>query len=83
MESCNNCGTHSVSFIPDVYWPGHTHTNPNITDNMGREIELTSRSQKARIMREKGLSEAGDRYHGSVAGNYNYFINGAPHGKKR
>lgn len=49
----------------DVYWPGCSHTNPNITDRMGRPIELTSRSQKARVMREQNISEAADRVRGA------------------
>lgn len=75
-ESCNRCGSYSTTWRPDVYWPGHPHTNPNITDRMGREILLTSPRHKAQVMREQGLSEAGDRYHGSVAGNTAYFLKG-------
>lgn len=72
IENCKNCGAVETSNvgIPDVYWPGHAHTNPNITDRMGREILLTSRRHKAEVMRKQGISEAGDRVHGTVFGNY-------------
>ena len=85
METCNNCGNVTITYIPDVYWPGHVHTNPNITDRMGHPIELTSRRHKAQVMRQQGISEAGDRFHGSVSGNYSYFVppRGNNHGKKR
>lgn len=77
VETCNFCGSFSTTYIPDVYWPGHSHTNPNITDRMGNPIYLESRQHKARVMKEQGLSEAGDRVHGSVQGNYGYFVKGA------
>ena len=66
IDSCNRCSNTSVGTLHDVYWPGGSHYNDNICDaKTGKPIELTSRGQKARVMREQGLSEAGDFYHGS------------------
>lgn len=65
IESCDRCGQVSMPQMPDVYWPGHQHTNPNITDNMGNPILLESRQHKAKIMKQKGIIEVGDRYHGA------------------
>ncbi len=65
-EICNACGLEGAGDgIPDVYWPGHPHYNPNICDKMGRPIHLTSRGHKAEVMKEIGLQEAGDRRHGA------------------
>ena len=83
LETCNNCGNVSMTYIPDVYWPGSVHKNPNITDHMGRPIELRSKRHKAEVMRKQGISEAGDRYHGSVSGNYSHLVKGYNYGKKR
>ena len=63
---CNMCSNTRPSTFHDVYWPGGAHYNDNICDKKtGKPIELTSRGQKARVMKEQGLSEAGDLYHGS------------------
>lgn len=50
--------------VPDVYWPGHQHTNENLTDSMGNPILLRSRRHKAAVMRELGVREVGDRIRG-------------------
>lgn len=71
-EICDRCGDVGKVGLPDVFWPGHAHYNPNITDNMGKEILLTSRNHKARVMKEQRMSEAGDAYHGSKQGAYKH-----------
>ena len=64
QEKCDKCGIVSSPVHSDVYWGGQ-HTNPNITDEHGTPIFLESREHKARIMREKGIIEAGDKVHGA------------------
>lgn len=41
--------------IPDVFWNGRPYYSEAL------ECEFTSRSQKARVMKEKGVSELGSR----------------------
>ena len=67
IERCNKCGDMGNSTIPDVYWRG-TEKNPNITDRMGKPIELRSRRHKAEVMRQLGYSEAGDFHRGGRIG---------------
>jgi len=67
---CDRCGHTGIASSPDVYWPGHTYESQNITDRMGKPIPLTSKRQKAKIMKEMGLKEVGDRVHGSRDGSY-------------
>ena len=64
-EICNRCsGDLMNTTIPDVYWPGHSHTNENLTDIMGKPYLLTSKRHKAAIMQELGVIETGDRVRG-------------------
>ncbi len=62
---CDRCGGISGADVgtPDVHWPG-IHKDPNIVDKMGNEILLESRRHKAQLLRERGMREANDRYHG-------------------
>ena len=62
---CDRCGNVSGAGAgtPDVYFPG-IHKDPNIVDKMGNEILLESRRHKADLMRERGMREANDRWHG-------------------
>jgi hypothetical protein len=79
-EVCDKCGNLSSTWIPDVFWDGNT-TNPNITDKMGDPIPFYSRQQKANVLRSKGMSEAGDRVHGSYVGTTRYQV--MPQRRKR
>lgn len=56
-EVCNVCGDLSSAdaSIPDVFWNGR----PYYSEALG--VEFTSRSQKARVMKEKGVSELGSQ----------------------
>lgn len=64
-EICNMCSKDLMhTTIPDVYWPGHAHTNDNLTDGMGNPILLTSKRHKASVMRDLGVIECGDRIGG-------------------
>lgn len=56
-EICDRCGNLSTSdaTIPDVWWNGR----PYYSEALG--VEFTSRSQKARVMKEKGVTELGSQ----------------------
>ena len=55
LEVCDRCGSLSSSdaSIPDVFWNGR----PYYSEALG--VEFTSRSQKARVMKEKDVTELG------------------------
>ena len=59
VDQCDHpeCGNlHSVDAgVPDVFWNGR----PYYSEALG--VEFTSRGQKARVMKEKGVCEAGDQ----------------------
>lgn len=57
QEVCAECGKLSSvnAGIPDVFWNGHPYYSEAL------ECEFTSRSQKARVMKEKGVSELGNQ----------------------
>lgn len=56
VEGCDRCMQLSSSdaSIPDVFWNGR----PYFSESLG--VEFTSRSQKARVMKERGVSELGN-----------------------
>jgi len=66
IDTCNFCGFNGSSTVADVYYPG-PHSCENITDDKGTPIQFTSKGHKARVMRERGIMEAGDRIRGSYA----------------
>lgn len=51
---CGNLSSIDAS-IPDVFWNGR----PYYSEALG--VEFTSRSQKAKVMKERGLSELGSQ----------------------
>lgn len=57
VECCDRCGDLASSDIPvpDVFWNGR----PYYSEALG--MEFTSRTQKARVMKELGVSELGGR----------------------
>lgn len=59
IDQCEwpDCGNLAMvnAGIPDVFWNGR----PYFSEALG--CEFTSRSQKARVMKEKGVSELGSR----------------------
>lgn len=71
-ERCEACGAtgDGLPTLPDVYFTGKTQKFANLCDDMGRPYEITSKRQKAQVMRQLGVSEAGD------------LVNGAPYGTK-
>ncbi len=66
---CNMCSTQKVdTLIPDVYFDkskGANQIDPNLCDRYKGPIQFSSKREKAIIMRQLGLREAGDREHGS------------------
>lgn len=52
-QDCGNLSAISGG-VPDVFWNG----KPYYSHALG--VEFTSRSQKARVMKERGVSELGD-----------------------
>lgn len=66
-EVCNavDCGNLTAPWIPDAYF-----RKPEIVEHLGDAGHpfgqmVESKRHKARIMREQGIREDGDRYHGS------------------
>jgi hypothetical protein len=72
QEVCNVCGDLSLadSAVPDVYLGKGGKNFANLCDDMGRPYEISSKRQKAAVMKKLGVSEAGDT------------VNGAPYGTK-
>lgn len=61
LDACSECSGIRTSNTHDVYFRA-----PYWEQHMGPEpIYIESRQQKAMIMKERGLREAGDRVHGS------------------
>lgn len=65
-EYCDKCGGVGGSiWVPDVY--DYTEPLENLCDReTGRPLEFVSRTHKARYMRERNVSEVGDRVHGAA-----------------
>ncbi len=57
IECCDRCGNLASSDIniPDVFWPGHGYYSQAL------DVEFTSRAQKARVMKEKNVTELGNQ----------------------
>ncbi len=50
-------------WMPDVYFDGKINTN--LSDNNGNPMQFVSKTHKARFLRERQISEVGDRVHGA------------------
>lgn len=61
---CKSCRTPSPG-VPDVYWDGKPEINLADDEHTGKPRVFLSKGQKAAYLKEKGLSEAGDRIHGA------------------
>lgn len=57
VECCNQCGdlASNDAPVPDVFWNGR----PYYSEALG--VEFTSRSQKAKVMKDLGVSELGNQ----------------------
>lgn len=68
-ECCDRCGGLGNLRVPDVYFPG-----PYVDPNLGHPdrpherdgVLVTSKQHKARLMKEQGLTEKGDRRGGAI-----------------
>ncbi len=68
-ESCNDCAKMAIpNLCPDVFFDsskGANQTDPNLHDRYKGAIPFSSKREKAAIMKQLGLREAGDKEHGS------------------
>lgn len=67
-EACDKCGDIGSFKFSDVFFKS-SYFDPNLSDPVKSPFgtHITSREQKARVMKECGLKESGDRKHGSRA----------------
>lgn len=63
-EYCNVCGDAGPVYVPDVFWNGKPEENLADGDD-GKPRVFLSKGQKAMYLREKGIREAGDKFHGA------------------
>lgn len=68
-EACNDCVKMPTPNLgPDVYFDkskGSNQTDPNLCDRYKGPIPFSSAREKAAIMKQLGLREAGDKEHGA------------------
>ena len=65
---CNRCGDIRGINIPDVFFPG-PYIDPHLVDTskpnqVKNGVFISSRREKAEIMRKLGVREVGDGHHG-------------------
>lgn len=68
VELCDDfaCGNLRSPLIPDVYFR-EPYFDPNLANEKNPQgVQVESRRHKAHLLREQGLKEGGDRYHGSL-----------------
>ena len=69
FQFCSSCYSGNIpSLAPDVYFDrskGSNQTDPNLCDRYTGPIPFSSKREKATIMKQLGLREAGDKEHGS------------------
>lgn len=84
-EICDRCGlgNDGQAVLPDVFWPGHAYSSEHLCDDMGNPIPLTSRRQKAQVMKDLGVSEAGDRVNGGPAFGRSSWIDGTREARRK
>lgn len=68
-EECSECSKRNTpNLSPDVYFDkskGSNQTDPNLCGRNGIPIPFSSKREKAAILKQLGLREAGDKNHGS------------------
>jgi hypothetical protein len=68
-EECSECSKRAAPMLsPDVFFDpskGRNQTDPNLVDRYKGPIPFSSKREKAAIMRQLGLREAGDKEHGA------------------
>lgn len=81
---CSECERPvQVGGTPDAYLPRIGMTFENLCDKTGTPIPIMSKAHKVQVMREKGVIEAGDRYHGSASLPSKNWIEGTREGRKK
>lgn len=65
-QNCNKCGDIPKFKFDDVYFK-RAYFDPNIAhpDHSPLGNEIRSRSQKSFLMKELGMRESGDKFHGA------------------
>ena len=68
-RGCSDCLTEKTpSLSPDVFFDaskGSNQTDPNLCDRYKGKIPFSSKREKAAILKNKGIREAGDKMHGA------------------
>ena len=66
-ESCDCCGGLSSVYVPDVFFK-KPYLDPHLIDTKKMDqkdgVWISSRAEKAALMRSLGVREVGDRWHG-------------------
>lgn len=57
--------------VPDVYWDGKPEINLADDPLTGRPRTFSSKGEKSAYLRDRGLQEAGDSYHGAPVSSLN------------
>lgn len=69
IRGCSDCSNGPTpKSSPDVYFnpsKGSDQTDPNLCRRNGIPIPFSSKREKAAILKQKGIREAGDKIHGS------------------
>lgn len=69
IERCSECAVESMpALAPDVYFDGSkgaNQTDPNLCNREGQPIPFSSKREKAAILKQNGLQEAGDKVKGA------------------
>lgn len=65
IETCDRCGEVASVGVPDVYWDGKPEHGLADDPLTGKPRVFSSRQEKAAYLKERGLSEAGDRVRGA------------------
>lgn len=68
-RGCSNCLSQKTpGLAPSVYFDpskGSDQTDPNLCNRDGTRIPFSSKREKAAILKQKGIREAGDKVHGA------------------
>lgn len=84
IDWCSGCPQPvQVSGVPDVYIGHAGQTFQNLTDKMGRPIEIQSKRHKKQVMDSKGLIEAGDKVNGRAYGSTSWIEGSRAYRKKQ
>lgn len=65
VEWCSECSVSSLPLDPDVFWDGEPEINLADDPNTGKPRVFSSKIEKARYLKERGIVEGGDKVHGA------------------